>query len=227
MRKAIAAASLIAALGMAAALPAGAEMNASSTASNQSHMAVNINPAGRAHLEGTVVSASTSSLVVASWGGNWTVNIGADTKVNAGKTQASSTQIKAGDRVIVNGSIVSGSGLSLNAKTVNDVSLAAAASLVKEARKGVSGVISNLNAAARSFTLTLKNGSQVIVSLANDASLRIGKTVTSTLSGLANGERVNVSGSLDQSNNTLLGSRVIELGSKAKAQNSLHVKVGE
>ncbi len=215
MKKIIAAAGLIAVIALAVAAPASAGTNAS--ANGSARTAVSINPAGKVHLAGAVTAVSASSLTVASWLGNWTVNIGADTRLSAntdgknGKEQIAIGQIRVGDRVAVDGAIAS--GMTVSANSVIDVSLNPNAP-----RKILAGVISNLNAAARSFTLTLKNDTTATVNLASDASLRIGKTVTTTVASLQNGMRVSVSGEWNQSTNTLLGKQLVGIDAATAAK---------
>lgn len=83
---------------------------------------VEINPAGRALLRGTVVSVGSGSLVVKSWGGNWTVNVTDATEVipKATGTSADLSKFSAGDFVGVNGSIIEGQAWTIEAKVLRN-----------------------------------------------------------------------------------------------------------
>jgi type 1 fimbria pilin len=54
-----------------------------------------------AHIQGTVVSATDSTIVVKTAKGNQTLMIDANTKVTRGKSRAVLADVKAGDRVVI------------------------------------------------------------------------------------------------------------------------------
>lgn len=82
---------------------------------------VDVNNKGAVTLRGTVVSVAAGSMVVKSWGGDWTVLVGADAKINS---RANGTialaDIKIGDFVMVHGAMKPNAGLSIQARQVKD-----------------------------------------------------------------------------------------------------------
>lgn len=64
-------------------------------------MVLEIGPAGRALLRGTVSSVGTNSLIVKSWGGDWIINVSSSTAL--APRAADMTQFAVGDFVGVNG----------------------------------------------------------------------------------------------------------------------------
>ncbi len=89
------------ALLMGGAMMVSAENTATTTVVKpEKPMVVEIGPGGRTLLRGTVTVVGTNSLTVKSWGGDWTINISASTKL-APKTDVSQFQV--GDFVGVQG----------------------------------------------------------------------------------------------------------------------------
>jgi len=82
---------------------------------------VQIGPEGNATLRGTVSAIGTNSITVSSWGGVWTIVIGADTEIMPKGTTTSLGMIKQGDFVGVNGKVDTTQAWTINAKTVRDV----------------------------------------------------------------------------------------------------------
>lgn len=101
---------------------AGAETASNPPSSPAPRMTVEIGPAGRALLRGTLVSVGSGSLVVKSWGGNWTVNVadGAEVlpKVTGNVSDISSFVV--GDTIGVNGTAASDAAWTINAKIVRN-----------------------------------------------------------------------------------------------------------
>lgn len=124
-------------LGLAVAVGGGlvslalAESNQSVSPSNQSAssksssshpaMVLEVNSKGKILLRGTVESVASSSLVVKSWGGNWTVKISSDTKIYP-KANATSTLsgFEKGDFVGVIGQVTETENFTVNAETVRN-----------------------------------------------------------------------------------------------------------
>lgn len=203
MRKFIAFAGSLAVAAAAFTLPASAQ-TISGAAQNQ--MAVIITPSGQAHVEGQVTAVSSSIVSLLSWDGTWTVNL-------TGNGTSTLGNLKVGDTVIANGKVSSAGSLNLNANVLRNVS-EKEHSTSTEARlhRTVVGTVSALDQNARTFVLSLKNGKTVNVSVNADASVRVKGASTSTLANLQNGERVAVSGNLNQSTNTIVASRITLLG---------------
>lgn len=81
---------------------------------------VQIGPEGNALLRGTVSAVGTNSITVSSWGGLWTVVLGADTQVMPKSTTTPLGMIKQGDFVGVNGKVDTTQPWTINAKVVRD-----------------------------------------------------------------------------------------------------------
>ncbi len=204
---ALAGAVALAVLGLAAS--AGAQM---ANVPAQNRMSVVIAPSGRAMIEGQVTAVSSSSVSVSSWDGTWTANLAGNTKVDDdGGAAIMASQIKIGDTVIAHGTISASGSLVLNAASVRDIS-EGVISRIKKVRENVSGKISDLNNALRSFVLTLPNGKSVTVDVSANARVRVNGRSTSTTAELQDGERVHVSGLLNRSDGTLNASLLRALG---------------
>lgn len=82
---------------------------------------VNVSPKGEVTVRGTVTTVGTSNLVLKSWGGDWTVTVGATTKLNSrANGSIALADIKVGDVVMVHGSMKAGAGLSVEARQIKD-----------------------------------------------------------------------------------------------------------
>lgn len=77
---------------------------------------VNINPNGNALLRGAIESVSADSLVIKSWGGNWTVKVTSATKINS--KNGALSDLKAGDFAGVLGSVVQDGSFTISAEIV-------------------------------------------------------------------------------------------------------------
>lgn len=80
-------------------------------------MVLEIGPAGRTLLRGTVVAVGTNSLTVKSWGGDWVVNVSASTKL-APRTDIA--QFAVGDFVGVNGTVSQSAAWTIDATLVKN-----------------------------------------------------------------------------------------------------------
>lgn len=174
-------------------------------------MSVMINASGRAQLNGTVVSVASTSVVVKSWGGNWTVDTsGPDVKILRRFGGASNlAEFVAGDYVSVLGTVSDSATWTIVAKNVRDMSIQAR-------NASFTGTISNLN--GNSFTLSTKGRGNVAVTLAADAKISIVGSTSTGAAALANGMTVGVSGVWDRTQSTVTANRVIGRMPKVKKQ---------
>jgi hypothetical protein len=182
-------------LAVALVTPAQAKGNDAAERTNQ-NMMVSVNPAGRATIQGKVTAISSSSVSIASWGGTWTVNFSGNVKAKYGQKLPLSS-IKVGDVVTASGKISNNGGLTIDAVSIRDVNLNVKPSSLK-------GVISNLNAEAHSFTLTLSNGTTVNATLP----LELWSKLMGSSTTISNGATVNLNGLLNQAAHEFFGSKV-------------------
>jgi hypothetical protein len=158
-------------------------------------------------LLGKVTAVSGNTITVDGRNKSWTVNLtGSTTLYGLGIKKIALNQIQVGDKILVKGSIADKNSTIINAGVVQNLS----AHVLKINLKGI---VSNLNAAARSFTLTLANNKTVNVILTPDASFKLDEkstsTATSSIANLQNGLVVSVSGIMNRnSTTTLTGSSV-------------------
>lgn len=168
-----------------------------------------VGSSGKTLLRGTVSAASTDSVTVTSWGGDWTVNVPTTASVlPQGKTLS---DFKTGDFVGVQGMVDSSAGWTVNATLIHDWTARAA---VKQEIKAnveavhttmtsgpriIQGTISNLDATAQTFTLTSAAGTAYSVSLSSGAKI-VGKNfATINLSMVTSGDTVRVYGTVSSS----------------------------
>lgn len=83
-------------------------------------MVLDVNPNGGVLLRGTVESVGSSSLVVKSWGGNWTIKVSSSTEIHPKTTGNSLSGIEVGDFVGVLGQVSISETLTINARLVRD-----------------------------------------------------------------------------------------------------------
>ena len=79
-------------------------------------MMLQIEPKGNALLRGTINSVASNSLVVKSWGGNWTVNFSSSTKLMPNDI----AQFKVGDFIGVQGTVNQASSWTIDATLMRD-----------------------------------------------------------------------------------------------------------
>jgi|SRR3989344_2886885 len=148
-------------------------------AATTSPMSVDIASSGHASLKGTVMAVSSSTISVKSWGGVWSVAIGSSTKITPHTGAANDvSNIEVGDIVSVKGTARADATLTIDAKTVNDKTIAQTSKqerkdnhdAIKDFGKSVKatfqGIVSNLSGSA--FTLTT-NASNVFTIQTNAA----------------------------------------------------------
>lgn len=165
-------------------------------------MEVVIGPKGNVKLAGTIASISGNTVMVTSWGGSWTVDAtGAKFTRKAGGTSGLS-EMKAGDRVMVNGSMQT-SGFAVNAKVIHNESIHAIAS-------NKVGTVSNLDATAGTFTLTTREGTALKVTTNADTKFWLGKasSTISALTGLSATSTVRVDGVINREAGTIIAQKV-------------------
>ncbi len=178
------------------ALPALADENSAM----QPKQMVNINASGQAALSGTLKSIGTNSLVLSSWGGDWTITWTASTSLlRKFEGHGSLTELMVGDNMQVKGKVNTNSPWTIDARMVQDNS-------IQTRSASFSGTISNLN--GNTFTLTTKKRGALQVMVNADAKIRVGDA-TGSLADLANGMMVSASGVWNTSHSTLLASKVV------------------
>lgn len=79
-------------------------------------MILNIEPNGKALLRGTIDSVATSSLIVKSWGGNWTVNFSSSTELMPNDI----AQFKVGDFIGAQGTVNRTSPWTIDARLIRN-----------------------------------------------------------------------------------------------------------
>ncbi len=168
-----------------------------------------VSPAGRVLLRGTIDSVSSGSVLVKSWGGDWTVNIPVSAQVLPQGVAAS--DFKTGDFVGVQGTINQSANWTVDSTLVRDWT--ARQALNQEIRSNVQavretmtsgprtiqGTLSNLDATAQTFTLTNSAGTAFSVSLASGAKLLANNWTTLDFTKVNNGDTVRVYGTVANS----------------------------
>lgn len=160
-------------------------------------------------LRGTIVSVSSGSVTVKSWGGNWTVNVPSSAQVLPDGVALSSFQ--AGDFVGVQGTVDSSSNWTVDATLVRDwtarqalnqqikTNIQQAQTTMSGGPRVTQGTLSNLDATAQTFTLTTSAGTAYTVTLGSGAEI-VGKNfATITLSQANTGDTVRVYGTVSGS----------------------------
>ena len=199
---------------LATALVAGAETTstAASTTTTSTvtvtspapQMSVMINAQGRGTLRGTVDAISAGSLLLKTWGGDWTVNIASGTQVLPTSMGGSLSQLKVGDVVTVEGMAVGGANLTLNATKIHSLTLRmtvkneekqnreGAKDIMKGAMpRNFAGVVSNV--AANAFTLT-SDGVSYLVNLATNAEVVTRNWITLPFTSIQNNDNIRIWG---------------------------------
>ncbi len=148
---------------------------------------VQINPNGDVTLKGAVGSVGSTSLVVKSWGGDWTVNVASGAKLNSrANAVIALTDIKAGDVVMVHGVMKAGAGLSIDARQVKD-------QFIPDRSVAVRGTIASIGA----NTLTVKSGDATWTVNTTSATKFTSKfDIATTLAAMKVGDDVTVKGAV-------------------------------
>lgn len=160
---------------------------------------VEIGPAGRTLLRGTVGAVGTNSLTVKSWGGDWVINISSDTKLTP---RADLAQFAVGDFVGVQGVASQSAAWTIDAKLVRNWTdkkeIRDDKKEVRDLIKSVSaknwqGIASNVDVTAKILTLTIDGQAYSIV-LASGAKVVDVKFMAMDFNLIKNGDTVRVYG---------------------------------
>jgi hypothetical protein len=103
----------------ATALIAGAQTTTAGTTPSQP-MILQVGPAGKVLMRGTIASVASGALTVTSWGGVWTVNVGSGAEVLTAAAGNDLTQFKTGDFVGVQGTVSKSANWTIDATLVRD-----------------------------------------------------------------------------------------------------------
>ncbi|HVB19851.1 MAG TPA: hypothetical protein VNF51_01005 [Candidatus Paceibacterota bacterium] len=172
-------------------------------------MVLQAGPGGNILLRGTVDSVSSDSVMVKSWGGDWTVNVPTTAKVLPQGIALSDFQT--GDFVGVQGTVDQTSAWTIDAKLIRDwTAKQAATQQVKQnvqavrqemsaGPKIIQGVLSNLDATAQTFTLTTASGTAYSVSLTSGAKILAQNWTTLDFSKVNDGDTVRIYGTVSNS----------------------------
>ncbi len=170
-------------------------------------MVLQVGPAGKVLLRGTIDSVSATSITVKSWGGDWTVNVSASASVMP--QGVALTDFKQGDFVGVQGTVNSSAGWTVDATLVRDWTARQALNqqvqantqsmhtMMSSGPRTIQGTLSGLS--GQTFTLTASNGTAYSVSLASGALLLTQGRATLDFSKVSNGDTVRVYGTVSSS----------------------------
>lgn len=146
---------------------------------------VDIGPKGNVVLRGSVGSVGTNSVVVKSWGGDWTVSVGTDTKFSSRENAVVKlSDIKVGDVVMVHGAMKPNAGLTVEARQIKDLFIPDRTAVIRGAIAAVSG-----------SSLTVKSG-DVSWTVNTTAATKITSKfdIATTLASMKAGDEVMVKG---------------------------------
>jgi len=167
----------------------------------KNQMQVRIERSGRAQLVGTLVSVSSTTLTVTSWGGNWSVDASNAKLVRRYGGQSNLSEFQAGDYLQIQGTASSSAAWTIIATIVKDNS-------IQVKNVNVMGTISNLNASSTpGFTLTAQNGQVIQVNVTSATRIYVNGQ-QGALSNLSNGISVRVKGVLDRNSKNILADRI-------------------
>jgi hypothetical protein len=170
---------------------------------------VDIGAAGKVLLRGTISAVSSGSVTVKSWGGDWTVTVPTTAEVLPQGSAVSSFQ--AGDFVGVQGVIDQSASWTVTASLIRDWTARQALNQEVKANvqavrqteaagpRIVQGVLSNLDAAAQTFTLTNASGTAYSVSFASGVKMLAKNWATLDFTKVNNGDTVRVYGTVASS----------------------------
>ncbi len=188
-------------------LVAGAQTTtaAPTTVASAPQMVLQVGPSGRVLMRGTIVSTSSGVVTVASWGGNWTVNVGTSAQILPVAVGNDLTQFKTGDFIGVQGTVSKSAGWTIDATLVRDWTYRQAANQqrqqnVQSARGTIkSGTPRNYvgtasNVSGSSFTLSAADGTSYTVNVASGAEVVSRNWLTLPLASIQNGDSVHVWG---------------------------------
>lgn len=165
---------------------------------------VQIGPSGNALLRGTIKTIGTDSLIVTSWGGDWTVNVSSSDSRITIIPKVGLDQFKTGDFVGVQGSVNQSASFTIDARLVRNWSgrkeiqenKQDIRELIKQGTpRNWQGTASDVNVSAKTFTLTVE-GVAYSVNLTASAIIVNQKYATIAFSDIKNGDTVRVWGPL-------------------------------
>lgn len=181
------------------------------TSTPSQSMVLQVGPAGKVLLRGTIDSVSATSITVKSWGGDWTINVPTTAQVLPQDVALSSFQ--QGDFVGVQGTINSSGSWTVDATLVRDWTQRQAMNQeikqnvqsVHQAMSGaprtIQGTLSNLS--GETFTLTASGGAVYSVSVTSGAKILQKNWLTlSDFTQVQNGDTVRVWGPVASSSVT-------------------------
>ncbi len=195
---------------LATALVAGAQTtNAPATATTPptpaEQMLLQVGTAGKVLMRGTIASEAPGVLTVTSWGGTWTVNVGASAQVLPVAAGNDLSQFKTGDFVGVQGTVSQSDNWTIAATLVRDRTYRQVVNQerkqnVQSARTTIqSGTPRNYVGTASgvsgsSFSLAGTNGTTYTVNVATGAEVVNRNWLTLQLSSIQNGDNVRIWG---------------------------------
>lgn len=202
-----------------------AEDTTQKTASNGSPekqpMIIEIGPAGKALLRGTVKAVGANSLTVKSWGGDWIINIFPNTNVMP------KNDFRVGDFVGVQGSVNRNAAWTIDAKIVRNRTERKEAQtnkkdikeMVKQEKEMVKqekpknweGTASNVNVGAKTLTLTA-GGVAYSITLTDGVKIVDKKFVTTDFLNIKNGDNIHVWGLLSGTTIPAIAIRNLSIG---------------
>ncbi len=180
-----------------------------------------VNRQGKALLRGTVDTVGTNSLTVKSWGGNWVVNIVADTKLFPNSDMS---QFKLGDLVGVQGTVSETLPWTIDAVIVRDWS---ARKLEQTTKQEVNDLMKSVTprnwqgtATVSGSTLTLAiDGVTYMVTVTGDAKIVNQQYAPIALSDVKTGDTVRIYATISGTTATAYVLRDISLGGKPDSEN--------
>lgn len=171
--------------------------------------AVHIERNGQIKLTGKLTAMASTTLTVASWGGNWTVDAAQVKVVRRFNGESNLSEMQVGDMVMIDGQ-ASMTGLNVVARMIHDES-------IQKKNADFFGVISNVNASSTvSFTLTVDKKGPLSITTNADTKIFINGTAASTTEGITNGMYARITGVWDTTNSSVIASAV-----DAKTANSI------
>ncbi len=178
------------------------------TVSTPAHQVVlQVGPAGKILLRGTIDAVSATSITVKSWGGDWTINVPASVHVIPQGVALSSFQ--QGDFVGVQGTVNSSASWTVDATLVRDwtarqvlnqqihTNVQSVHQMMSGTPRIIQGILSALS--GQTFTLTTSNGTAYSVSLTSGAKILARNWATLDFTKVSNGDTVHVYGTVSSS----------------------------
>lgn len=152
---------------------------------------------------GTDGTATGTTMVVNTWGGNWTVQIATNTRFQReNSTNVNSGVIQAGDRVVIVGQVRDTNSQIIQATRIRDRSVQ---------RLTINGTVTGVDAAGSSFAMTgTFAGTSTLINVRQppNATTTVSGSGVTTFGGIAEGMRVRVTGDLNKSQATLFAQSV-------------------